>query len=172
MGTGLLAVVLTLAALACERVTANTTPLVTESELADMLNLDQTNIVTPRGLKPLKFERRERLETGDTATDAEIKRAKTRYGPFTVPPVTVNGGMKSYLQTEGVPKPCSNCTIIVAKPGLEFIDGSYANANTSMWLHHIQIYNSARWDTTCPSLPERMMASGNERTSHVYTVPG
>ena len=172
MGIRPLAVALTLITLAFEGVMANAALEITESELADILGLDRTDIVNPRSLKALKVERRELLGVGEPAADAEVKRVKTRYGPFTVPPVTVNGGMKSYLQMEGVQKPCSNCSIIVAKPGLEFADGSYANANTSMWLHHIQIYNSARWDTTCPVLPERMMASGNERTSHVYSVPG
>ncbi len=49
--------------------------------------------------------------------------------------------------------------------GLEYEDGSYANADTGMWLHHVVLFNSEKKDTLCPeNLPERFFASGNERT--------
>ncbi|KAE8444238.1 hypothetical protein EG329_000738 [Mollisiaceae sp. DMI_Dod_QoI] len=61
-------------------------------------------------------------------------------------------------------KPCSDCLITFMLAGLEYEDGSYANANTGMWLHHVVLLNLAQKDTVCPSHPERIFASGNERT--------
>ncbi|KAH8885837.1 hypothetical protein GQ53DRAFT_876673 [Thozetella sp. PMI_491] len=96
------------------------------------------------------------------------KRVRVKYGPFAVPPAGENGGMKQFLLTSGVTKPCDDCVIIWAKAGLEFTDGTYANANTSMWLHHGLFLNTGVRDSVCPELPERFFASGNERTELVF----
>ncbi len=142
---------------------AGPSPMGTVYELSDLLGVDP--IVMNDKLENEYLESRH-------PGNPEIKRVKTRYGPFTIPPMTDNNGMKEFLQQKNVPKPCDDCTIISAQPGLVFTDGTYANANTSMWLHHIMLFNSGKIDTTCPYLPERMIASGNERTEHRYTVEG
>jgi hypothetical protein len=39
--------------------------------------------------------------------------------------------------TASVTKPCSQCMIIGMNAGLEYADGSDANTDTMMWLHHV-----------------------------------
>ena len=67
----------------------------------------------------------------------------------------------------GATMPCANCTITYIEAGLEYPNGSYANANTSMWLHHILLINLAHGDTVCGKnyygKGQRWFASGNER---------
>jgi hypothetical protein len=38
-----------------------------------------------------------------------------------------------------VEKPCDECTILKMVPGLEYANGTNANVNTGMWLHHVRI---------------------------------
>jgi hypothetical protein len=68
--------------------------------------------------------------------------------------------------------PCSDCFVTYMHAGLEYPDGSYANADTGMWLHHLLVYNLNRTDTTCPKAPQRAFASGNERTVLDLTLGG
>lgn len=68
--------------------------------------------------------------------------------------------------------PCQNCTVISLQAGLEYANGSYANADTGMWLHHAILVNMARNETSCPSAPEISFASGNERTLLDFSVNG
>lgn len=60
---------------------------------------------------------------------------------------------------------CKNCTIIYMEAGLQYPNGTYANANTSLWLHHVVLYNRNNLDTVCGDNEpgERFFASGNER---------
>lgn len=50
--------------------------------------------------------------------------------------------------------------------GLEYANGSTADARTGMWLHHTVWTNLARRDAACPAKRhgDRFFASGNERT--------
>jgi len=66
--------------------------------------------------------------------------------------------------SDPVEMPCTDCLITGFLAGLEFEDGSNANANTGMWLHHTAFLNLNQSDTTCPDYPSRFLASGNERT--------
>jgi hypothetical protein len=66
--------------------------------------------------------------------------------------------------------PCSDCGITHIRADLEYPNGSYANADTGMWLHHTVFYNMNRTDTTCSKWPERIFASGNERTPADLTL--
>jgi len=109
-----------------------------------------------------------------------------RYGPYKVP----NMGKKNPLGEAGslwnhadnvVKKPCDQCVIVGMNAGLEYPDGTNANINTGMWLHHMVLFSigPGRTDATCGqngmALPhflvgssargaERLLASGNERT--------
>jgi hypothetical protein len=97
------------------------------------------------------------------------KRVMLRYGPFSVPTSHEKHGMKEFNELD-VEKPCNNCLITSLQAGLEYPNGTYANANTGMWLHHIVTYDFARKDMACPDLPYRFFASGNERTPLDLTV--
>ena len=57
---------------------------------------------------------------------------------------------------------------------LEFEDGSYANANSSMWLHHVLLFNANQTDVACPIADhrQRTVASGNERGVLDFTLEG
>lgn len=101
----------------------------------------------------------------------QVQRTRIKYGPFTVPGMDTDGGMKSF-QAKAMAKPCSDCTITYLQAGLEYPNGSYANADTGMWLHHAVIFNGAKRDTSCPETYERAMASGNERTPIDFTRNG
>lgn len=70
--------------------------------------------------------------------------------------------------------PCSNCAITWMQAGLEYPNGSYANANTSLLLHHTFMANTAQPDAVCGSNAsgERFFASGNERLVADISVNG
>ena len=93
-----------------------------------------------------------------------------KYGPFLAYSATNNSGMVDYLQT--VPMPCKDCLVTFMQAGLEYPNGTYANTDTGMLLHHIVLFESGHSDTTCPELPSIMFASGNERTPIDMTVKG
>lgn len=100
------------------------------------------------------------------------KRVQIKYGPFTVPGSGVNNGMKNFKLPEAK-LPCHGCLITWMQAGLEFADGSYANANTGMWLHHTVLVNRGRSDVkSCRPSPQRFFASGNERTVLDLTLNG
>jgi hypothetical protein len=100
-----------------------------------------------------------------------------RYGPFPVPDMMTNNGMEDYLILSAE-TPCQDCFITFIEAGLEYPNGSYANANTSLWLHHTVLYNLNRTDSVCVvdgggnPQPERWFASGNERTAFDLSMNG
>lgn len=83
--------------------------------------------------------------------------------------------MVNYLQIN-TQMPCKNCTITYVHASLEYPNGTYANANTSAWLHHCVMINLAHTDTVCgPNYyghGQRWFASGNERTPASFTLDG
>jgi hypothetical protein len=104
--------------------------------------------------------------------DLGAERKILKYGPYLAPSIKVNGGMKSFTEQHMV-LPCQDCYITGFSAGLEYPNGTYANANTSMWLHHVILLNSARGDWTCPMGKfERTFAAGNERGVLDLTVNG
>ena len=98
-------------------------------------------------------------------TDLGSKRVQVNYGPFSVPNMNIDNGMRQYTMGP-VEIGCKNCTITYLQGGLEYPNGTYANANTSLWLHHVVLYNLNNLDTVCgANVPgERFFASGNERS--------
>jgi hypothetical protein len=89
------------------------------------------------------------------------------------------GMLWNYPDT-AIAKPCTECTITRQWAGLELPDGTSANIDKGLWLHHmVQLtIGSGRWDPTCygksslphtdvnasPSNSERYFSSGNERS--------
>jgi hypothetical protein len=96
------------------------------------------------------------------------KRVKVTYGPF-----IVNNGMQNFTGQD-VKIGCTNCTITYIQAGLEYPNGTYANANTSLWLHHVVLYNLHKLDTVCGynEPGERFFASGNERSPANLCING
>jgi hypothetical protein len=93
-----------------------------------------------------------------------------RYGPYTIPAATETGpGMINNRLKLAVQRPCVACYITSFKPNLVYEDGSTANLNTDVMLHHFVLASQFRRDATCGNEPlglagERFFASGNERT--------
>jgi len=74
-------------------------------------------------------------------------------------------GMMKYKEASTT-LPCTDCLITWMQAGLEFTDGTVADAETGMWLHHTVFSNLRRPDAVCPDEKhgDRFFASGNERT--------
>ncbi len=98
--------------------------------------------------------------------DLGAQRTKLKYGPFKVPASSVDMGMKSF-GLNGIALPCSDCYVTNWVAGLEYPDGTSANADTNMWLHHVVLAAINTTDAVCPGNQHavgRTFASGNERT--------
>lgn len=94
-----------------------------------------------------------------------------RYGPYAVPPMSENNGMKEFNELSAE-RPCVDCYITKLQAGLEYPNGTIANSDTGMWLHHAVLYDFGRQDLSCSNLPYRFFASGNERTRLDLTLNG
>ncbi|QDS77875.1 hypothetical protein FKW77_000329 [Venturia effusa] len=123
------------------------------------------------------------------------KAIKIRYGPYKIPSAKIMMHNQRYGMLENYPeldfdKPCSgDCTIIGMRQGLEYPDGTEANVDRGLWLHHsvILAVGEGREDTTCLDQPfslphitvnsthfqsERIFSTGNERTNAVFPDMG
>jgi hypothetical protein len=76
------------------------------------------------------------------------------------------GGMQDFF-VHGAHKPCTSCDIVGIVPNLVYPNGKTANYNTGAMLHHFVMFNSSTHDLTCPNWPQRIFASGNERSDMV-----
>jgi hypothetical protein len=113
------------------------------------------------------------------------KRVKIRYGPYSIPGPGTQGltgepGMLWNYPDIEVTKPCEECVLLNQQAGLEFTNGTNANIDKGLWLHHMinLVEGPTRWDPTCyghmalphfsvqssASKSERWFSSGNERT--------
>ena len=113
------------------------------------------------------------METAQFFPNHNSKRVKIRYGPFTAPPLSVNNGMGDWLVPEAQ-KPCTDCLITWILAGLEYPNGTDANADTGLWLHHTVFSNTNRTAAVCPQAKtgDDFFASGNERTPANICVNG
>ena len=93
--------------------------------------------------------------------DLNSDRIKVSYGPFSVPSRSDNHGMQNFVCSPDLP--CRDCMIVSMHAGLEYPNGSIADAGTGMWLHHTVFQNLMREDAMCGH-GQRFFASGNERT--------
>jgi hypothetical protein len=93
---------------------------------------------------------------------------KALYGPFTIPAATSPsqpGQLHNVPTTEPTP-PCNpNCRITDMVPELVFSDGTTANMQQGILLHHFVFFNSANQGLACTNpVSEPFWGSGNERT--------
>jgi hypothetical protein len=79
------------------------------------------------------------------------------------------GGMKTFVDYD-VPMPCHECLITGYLPNLQYENGTTANANSGMWMHHIGVSNLNRTDAACYNWPDRWIAAGNERPALDLTL--
>ncbi|KAF2672376.1 hypothetical protein BT63DRAFT_452881 [Microthyrium microscopicum] len=134
----------------------------------------------------------ERQVTMKSRTDVPgAKTIKVRYGPYSIPSSKKKNmlgemGMLSNFPHTNMAKPCEgDCTIMGMNAGLEYLNGTNANIDSGLWLHHMVLFNNGpgREDPPCAnrdvSVPhvtvgatshssERIFASGNERTVGVW----
>jgi hypothetical protein len=102
--------------------------------------------------------------------------ADVRYGPFVVTPAGAGGDADhANIAVPSLPKPCTNCFLLEFQPDLVYADGTSANLDTGMMLHHAVLFSAGRPDATCgPDQPfpgklgQRFFASGNERTPGLF----
>jgi hypothetical protein len=102
--------------------------------------------------------------------------AELRYGPFVVTPAGAGGDADhANIAVPSLAKPCSNCFLLEFRPELVYADGTPANLDTGMMLHHAVLFSAGRQDPTCgPEQPfpgklgQRFFASGNERTPGLF----
>ncbi|KAK4890090.1 hypothetical protein LTR27_011196 [Elasticomyces elasticus] len=92
------------------------------------------------------------------------RRVKTTYGSHVVQSRKESDGMSQFQSA--IAPPCVDCTITFMQAGLEYLDGTTADATTKMWMHHVVLLNRGRKDSVCADMPaQRFFASGNERTA-------
>ena len=106
-----------------------------------------------------------------------VKSTVVRYGSFTLKPMSMTMPMSSNMfnmmgsmqdfSVQGAQKPCSSCDIVGIVPNLVYPNGKTANYNTGAMLHHFVMFNGSTHDVTCPNWPQRIFASGNERSDLV-----
>ena len=97
-----------------------------------------------------------------------------RWGPFVLPPAGAGGDADhaDVVIPDG-PKPCTGCYLVGIEPDLVYADGTSANLDTGVMLHHAVFFASDKVDATCGGAPgfgelgERFFAAGNERTGGV-----
>jgi hypothetical protein len=96
--------------------------------------------------------------------DYKSERVQIKYGPYEVPSSDIDNGMKNYVE-KAATLPCQDCLITWMQVDLVYPDGTTANANTGMWLHHTVLTDTGKQDVKgCKYHGERFFASGNERT--------
>jgi hypothetical protein len=105
------------------------------------------------------------------------RRVKIRYGPFKVGSATdfslemvlnANEGVFDFVKVTAK-KPCSDCILTYAAPGLEFADGSEANTDSGIWLRGLSIVNNAHTDLVCTLWRERIFEASNERIPVMFS---
>ncbi|KAF1981070.1 hypothetical protein K402DRAFT_343168, partial [Aulographum hederae CBS 113979] len=99
------------------------------------------------------------------------KRVRVTSGPYEAPPNNQASGMAMFLERNSK-VPCNDCLITWMQAGLTLENGSYANAQQGLWLHHGVQLETGSTDVVCPNgyenLPinwNRFFASGNERSA-------
>ena len=116
------------------------------------------------------------------SSPAGVTKTVVRYKTLTVNPMSMTMPMSSNMFNMmgtmqdfnyAAQKPCSGgCYIVGMIPNLVYPNGKIANYNTGVMLHHAVMFNGwfgsvSKHDVTCPSWPERLFGSGNERTDFV-----
>jgi len=72
-----------------------------------------------------------------------------------------------------VPLPCEDCIATSVVGSIAYSNGTAANVNTGMYLHHAVIFNNKSTSATCPGpIPEPIFAIGNERMPNDLSLGG
>lgn len=113
----------------------------------------------------------DRKQLANGATETTV-----RMGPIIAQPHSGDGGGEhghgthTTLAGPWMP-PCANCYVTSVKPDLTYADGSSANYDTGVMLHHAVLFDRSKQDVTCGDSDSfyeltgrRIFASGNERT--------
>ena len=95
--------------------------------------------------------------------DPPVQAQTATYGPFEVPA----DSMQTFTRFN-LAKPCTGCYIVGVEPDLVYNDGTRATHDTGAHLHHVVFFNNSRTDATCAGWPERLFASGDERTPFAF----
>lgn len=113
------------------------------------------------------------METAQFFSQYKSERVKIRYGPFSVPAMSVNNGMKDFI-VPAAQSPCTDCLVTWIQAGLEYPNGTVANADSGLWLHHTVFSNTQRTAIICPQpgSGDQFFASGNERSPANICVNG
>jgi len=99
----------------------------------------------------------------------EAKLVKKRYGPYKTRANSMYNGMPFFGQDSDLEKPCEDCYITAFQGGMEYEDGSNANVDTGIYLHHFVLGNMNKEDAVCGRKGggryrrEYLYNSGNER---------
>jgi hypothetical protein len=112
------------------------------------------------------------------ASPSGVRVSTVRYGPDALMPMSMsmpmpksmfnmNGAMQDFWSRDAR-QPCSDCYIVGIVPNFVYPDGRVANYNTGAMMHHIVLFDDSAHDASCPSWPQRIMASGNERTDITF----
>ncbi|MGQ0843941.1 MAG: hypothetical protein ACT4QF_07375 [Sporichthyaceae bacterium] len=109
------------------------------------------------------------VEAAPPATKPTV--TKVRIGPFVLPPAPAGAmhGQNRFVPT--IAKPCEDCYVTSVTPDLVMADGSRADMNDGVMLHHMVIFEPGKTDPTCGrsqgvgALGRRIFAAGDERTS-------
>jgi hypothetical protein len=110
-----------------------------------------------------------KIKLTDAPNDPAGKLVKLRYGPLTIPPNSMFSVLPEYAGGVKIHKPCEECYLGAFQGGLEYEDGSEANVDTGMYLHHFVLVNNNKPDWLCGLRvgamfrPQYVYNSGNER---------
>jgi hypothetical protein len=110
-----------------------------------------------------------KIKITDAPNDPAGKLVKLRYGPLVVPANSMFSVLPKEMGGPVIHKPCEECYLGAFQGGLEYEDGSEANVDTGMYLHHFVIVNNNQPDWLCGLRMGSMFRSqyvynsGNER---------
>ncbi len=110
---------------------------------------------------------------GDHPVRPVGKKATWRLGPFHLPPAPLGTASLNRPVLEFA-KPCANCFITGVTFDLTNADGTPADMNTGVMLHHVGLYDLAQPDSAqqpC-TVGRPAFGSGDERAPWLVTPPG
>jgi hypothetical protein len=107
---------------------------------------------------------------GPAGASVKPEVTSVKVGPFLLPPAPLGTAPNQNRVLPQIAKPCSDCFITSVVPHLVYADGSNADMDTGVMLHHLVIVEPGKTDVTCArtkgigAAGRRIFASGNERT--------
>jgi hypothetical protein len=105
--------------------------------------------------------------------NADTGSVKTvRYGPFTVAAGSMDMPTMYDTVRLAVARPCSSCYVTSMQARLRYADGTTANFDTGVMLHHVMMTSQWRQDVTCSGTAlglagERFFASGGTNPAYM-----